>query len=340
MLDASVWSKLSWLESQDAVGTSYERLHKRSLNTRRRLEITAAAKQAREYFVQASRSDLSVRPLLTFYGVSSLSRACVLLIGKHEGESSLQTGHGLRQVGWRNKLNGNLATALEGLNALSVETCDGLYLDLAKHTNNQNCLHTNSSAVDWSVSYEVPQSGQCVSLESLVSRMPDLKEELTTSGIESRFEMVNNISYSQDSGLLIKKGNKKSSSVFLAYEELGYTRNSDVGSEKLSCSSDIFAKSPVQLLNSLVDLPFPVPNLFLVEPLWGGVSQICFTFKISFILGMLARYFPTHWMNLINGAKGDRHRSIIIKCQRVVEVTFPFLIEELIRYNETMVEKG
>jgi hypothetical protein len=34
-------------------------------------------------------------------------------------------------------------------------------------------------------------------------------------------------------------------------------------------------------------------------------SQLSITYMIGFVLGMLARYFPTHWVSLAQGNKGD-----------------------------------
>ena len=59
---------------------------------------------------------------------------------------------------------------------------------------------------------------------------------------------------------------------------------------------------------------------------------------VSFILGMLARYFPTHWMALIHGSKGDSLWPAMCRAQEVVEHTFPELVAEFIRW--TINEKG
>lgn len=84
-MDKEIWQQLLSLEDRDVTQQWFSKLHGRKLNVRRAKEINAAAKQAREYFRNASNSNYSVRPLLTYYGVASLSRAlCYYYAGKAE----------------------------------------------------------------------------------------------------------------------------------------------------------------------------------------------------------------------------------------------------------------
>ena len=63
-MKSDVWQQLLALESVDLVSNWHSQIHKRTLNLRRAHEITASAKQAREYFRNASNADVTVRPLL------------------------------------------------------------------------------------------------------------------------------------------------------------------------------------------------------------------------------------------------------------------------------------
>ncbi|HED31596.1 MAG TPA: hypothetical protein ENN50_07950 [Prosthecochloris aestuarii] len=74
-MNQETWLRLLSLESRDITQQWFQRIHGRELNARRAREINAAAKQSREFFRNAADSNYSVRPLLTFYGVASLSRA-------------------------------------------------------------------------------------------------------------------------------------------------------------------------------------------------------------------------------------------------------------------------
>ena len=51
---------------------------------------------------------------------------------------------------------------------------------------------------------------------------------------------------------------------------------------------------------------------------------------VSYVLGMLVRYYPTHWMSLTKGDKGDEWWPTINRAQQFVEQSFPELVIELI----------
>ncbi len=65
-MNRQVWHELLPLESRDMTQQWFENMHSARLKPRRAREINAAARQAREYFRNASNADYSVRPLLTF----------------------------------------------------------------------------------------------------------------------------------------------------------------------------------------------------------------------------------------------------------------------------------
>ena len=82
-MNTEVWQNLLSLESRDAVTAWFTQIHGRELSGRRSREIIAAARQAREFFRNSASSNFSVKPLLTFYGVASMSRSLTLLLQPH-----------------------------------------------------------------------------------------------------------------------------------------------------------------------------------------------------------------------------------------------------------------
>lgn len=340
MYDAGIWNKLAWLESQDAVGVWHSKIHQRILNTRRRMEITAAARQAREYFAQAASADLAVKPLLTFYGVSCLSRASILLVGKHCGETTLASSHGLQTLGWGKKLDGELPSALKNIGKLGVKTCKGLYMDLVHHTDNMICIHVRSSAVEWQLSYPAPELGAETDFDALITRLPDLKDEVLNIGLPVKFIQVTDLTYNTQEGLKATVQGQIPDNVSSCYAAAGYTFNTDGNQNSISASTDIFAMSPMQFVHRHQNAFIRIPDLHISETLWKGSSPICLIFKTSYILGMLSRYYPTHWMSLVNGAKGDLYRSLLLQSQNLVERIFPELVFELINHKAHLVQKN
>jgi hypothetical protein len=148
-MQQDVWQFLLSLENRDTIARWFQKIHSREINARRAKEIMASAKQAREYFRNSDRSDNSVRPLLTFYGVAGISRALTLLLRRTGGEESLARSHGLEAVSWGPHLSGEITVSLGALPDLRIRTCACLFMDFAAQTKNRLSIHVRSSAVDW-----------------------------------------------------------------------------------------------------------------------------------------------------------------------------------------------
>lgn len=332
-MNQEIWQQLLSLESRDIVRKWFKKIHDRELNTRRSREINSAAKQAREYFRNANNSDYSVRPLLTFYGVASLSRALLLLLKSNGGEESLKGSHGLETINWSNILSGELSEGLKALGELKVKTCSGLFTEFLKQTNNKICIHVNSSVVNWKLNYDIPEQNQEISLLDLFSRIPDLEKDYKKISTERKYSNVNEMTYSAEKGF---RGIVRSTSFNHfkdSYQELGYNIDCKEQWCELTANTEIFSNNLPLLIHTYIHKTFSsIPTLFIAEPFSGNVkySQLGITYLTSYFLGMLVRYYPTHWISLITSDKGDAMYPLLNRAQHFVENTFPELIIELI----------
>lgn len=332
-MDHEVWQQLLSLESRDILQKWFENIHGRELNARRAREISASSRQAREFFRNASVSNYSVRPLLTFYGVASLARALSLLLRRHGGEEGLKRGHGLETVGWTHQLSGKISAGLEGLGGLRVRTCSGLFSDLAKETNNRISIHVRSSGVDWRLNYRLPNFGDEISLKDLMARVPDLNKDYKIVSDDIKYSAINEMTYDSDTGFKAKVAANDFEKFKNSYEDMGYKIERSGDLFIISGTSERFSENTPQFMHAYIDKLFEtIPRLFIVAPFPGGnvYSQLCITYIFSYILGMLARYYPTHWISLIQGEKGDALWPTINRAQRFVEQSFPELAIELI----------
>ncbi|MYC89301.1 MAG: hypothetical protein F4X22_13855 [Gemmatimonadales bacterium] len=333
-MNRAIWQKLLSLESRDITQQRFEQIHSRTLNARRAREINAAARQAREYFRNGSNSDHSVRPLLTFYGVASLSRALLLLLKPDGGEEGLNRGHGIEAVRWGEVVSGGNIDGLPRLNELRICVRSGLFSDFMKYTRNRMSMHIRSGGVDWRFCYDLPDHAEQISVGDLFSRIPDLWEDYSDLSDVRRHVAVQDLSYSEDNGLQVKIRKENSSGIISAYQELGYAAVDDGESCALTCSADRAEREIPQFVHTYVNKMFgAIPKLFIAEPFPGGArySQLCMTYMVSFVLGMLVRYFPTHWIALVQGEKGDSMWPTIVRAQQVVEESYPELVAEMIR---------
>lgn len=335
-----IWQRLLLLESRDAVDRAYSRIHGRALNARRSKEIGAAARQGREFFRNAVSADFSVKPLLTFYGVASLSRSLTLILRLEGGEEGLARGHGLETVGWPKTLSGPVSTSLAALGDLSVRTCEGLFSDLIHHTRNRVCFHVRSSAVDWRADCDIPPAGIEVRLVDLLERLPDLQTGASSLGLVRRCAGVHDMTFSVEDGFWAKLVAEEFETFSASYEQTGYNVSIAEKSAELTASAELIGKEFPQFIHAYVQKTFgSIPRLLLAERFASKAcySQLGVTYLMSYFLGMLCRYFPTHWISLIQGEKGDAYWPILNRAQHYVEQAYPELVIELL---QDIIEQG
>ena len=321
------------LESRDIVQQRFRRIHSRDLSARRAREINAAAKQAREYFHNSSNADYSVRPLLTFYGVASLSRALVLLLRAEGGEECLTPSHGLETVGWGEVMSGSTSKGLRNLSQLKIRMRGGLFSDFVEHTHNKVLLHLISSPVQWGMTYGTPDAAVEISVDDLFSRIPDLRNDYSVLCDLPQYAMVNNLSFTKEDGLRVEVYQRDFVELSDYFTSQGYTLSLEGKWCVLSCDAETSNKVYPLFIHTYLNKEFGLlRRLYLAVPFPGGAcySQLCMTYMVSFILGMLARYYPTHWMALIHGSKGDSLWPAMSRAQEVVEHTYPELVAEFI----------
>jgi hypothetical protein len=328
------WQQLLSLESRDIAAIWFKKIHGRDLNARRTKEITASAKQAREFFRNSHEANNSVKPLLTYYGVASLARALTLLLRRNGGEEGLTKAHGLEAIDWGNQLSGDLSIGLNALSGLKIRTCAGLFTDLAKETKNRMSMHVRSGGVDWRINYPQPSLGDEILFGQLTARIPDLQKEHAVLSADPMYAFINEMSYSPTDGLNIKVIASEPLKHFKnEYAAMGYDFQEAGQLMIMSGSAELMSSHTPQFMHTYVYKMFhSIPSLALIAPLPGGnrYSQLCVTYMVAYTLGMLARYFPTHWVSLAQGDKGDALWPTLNQAHRLVEESFPELVAEMI----------
>ena len=246
----------------------------------------------------------------------------------------LTKGHGLEVSQWSDVLSGEISDALRNLSKLEVKTCHGLFEDFLKAVKNTTYLHTCSSGVDACIPYPIPDVCKRISLEELLSRIPDLEQDAKDC-FSMNCAIVGSLSKGPDGGLVINCSFDDASSVAECYRNIGYAiKEIDSSRYSFGCSIDLFALKPPYFFHSYIRKTFGcIPQLYIAVPLncacYYCEMGICYL--ISYFMGMLSRYFPTHWVSLVNGGPGDRLWPIINRAQNYVESVFPELIVELIQ---------
>ena len=77
-----------------------------------------------------------------------------------------------------------------------------MFSELVKETDNRITIHVNSAGINWSINYDVPESGMVFTLDELLSRIPDLQPDLKELGIVERFASVHSLTYTEKDGFV------------------------------------------------------------------------------------------------------------------------------------------
>ncbi len=335
-MNSKHWRRSLRFESAELVKRLYRTLHNRDLNTTRSRQIVAAYWQGKEYYRNALQADMSVRPLLLFYGVSSFARMLSLLLKRTDGEETLTRGHGLQCLGWSNLLTADVARSLRRVGQLEVNSCGGLFTDLVRATENRSCLHIASSAVDWSISQTITLSIQ-LAFNDILQRIPDARPEYELWKEEPPLSLfVHALTATHVSGLTMRTTNQSNfhsivnaASPYMHVTTTDGQRTWTVDSNNVDTFFDDFL-----FLNAFVDKGFgPIPNLCVCPALPNRtvLAQIPMTFLLSYFLGMLCRYYPSHWMALVRGTVGDEIWPLMQACIRYIEEAYMQLVMEFIQ---------
>ena len=329
----NIWQRLLSLETRDVTQRRFKKIHGRNLNARRAREINSAAKQAREYFGNAYNCDHSVRPLLTFYGVSCLSRALLLALRMEGGEEGLKPGHGIETVDWRSIMSGSVARGLRRLSELRIRTCAGLFSDFVTSTRNRMSMHVNSGGVDWRVYYDTPELGMELTVGDLFSRIPDLQRDYSDISSQERLSVVQSLKYSPEEGFEAKVDYRTFAEFSETYRNFGYDITVTEKTCILTCDKETLKQAIPQFVHAYLEKLFgAIPRLYITEPFSSSsrYSQLCITYLVAYVLGMLVRYYPTHWMALIRGEQGDAIWPTIYRANQLVEESYPELVAEML----------
>jgi len=295
-----IWSRLSYFESEH---NAKEFLKKFSLSNNELADTASSLaytiKTAREYYEAAERVTVLTQPLLIFYGMTALSK--VLFISTH-GKKSPSTEHGLRKIkGW----NGVFAE-------LSVVVGkDGTFPQFHGCYNKEN-LHNLT-----------------FSMKELVSLVPEVKVEFETVYKEEKSQALKILRrpdgiHIVDTELDRYKDLAKLIFTIPGVNEIYLPHTQEVEDKLILYYSGIDRAAKDLAVRAVSG------EEYLVIPLIKGSKNIFLPemsvhFLTMYLLGMLSRYQPKEWGEII---KGEESGEIYI-IRKFLEATtrkFPNLI--------------
>ena len=103
--EANAWDFFANYELFELIKKAYVERHNQTPNTTRSRQIAAPFVHARGFYRAAGVSDLTIKPLLLYYGALALTRGLVLMLTKGLAEATLAQSHGLTTKNWQASLS-------------------------------------------------------------------------------------------------------------------------------------------------------------------------------------------------------------------------------------------
>ena len=323
------WYALREFETRDITARSFEKRHSLQPSAKKVRQISSNFIQAREYFRSASAADFTVRPLLQYYGVASLSRGITLFLNVDSRESTLKQGHGLETIRWSE----TLSDGLNNTGNLGIRVSGGTFHDLLLATGNKFYFRHNTSAVSWFVGASVPEPSSVFTFSEIAARVPGLKSQYLAWTEDRSVEMTTLNSFKRDDGnglfefKVPLSGEPNIDALFpqssYSYREI--ERNSDSVVVKINQAAVPFFAQSTGVFN--------IGNVVLYPNLDSGIyfTPLAAGYMASYILGMLCRYFPTSWISASRSEKGDAVYPLVTRMLDWIQDTYPAMIVDILR---------
>lgn len=304
-----------WLRDHGEAGASEQRLQ----------SIVSTFRQARSYFDSSLRSDISVKPLLLYYSALGLAQGCVLATNRGMIESQIEKGHGLRVIDSGN--NEDISDMPIGILKF------GSFGQFVKTTGNYTlCRNFISSDLGfvWRHSPIIPK--QSIRFDSILSRIPDLLPQYVRWKKIILVQRIENIERTENSSIKI---------VFPNYAA-GYQTTPESLRQWLSdCVNEaanwhenglVFESAaesgkwpPIWYIHEGRQYSgFDGLVAYLIEPFDEGVdfSKPAATLLLAYSIGMLVRYYPSRWNNIVSGRLGDGALPTLLSAVSFIGVDF------------------
>jgi YaaC-like Protein len=335
------WAELSLFESRDLVERKFRERHERYLSAEKAREIVSAVAQSREFFRSAAAAADLVRPLLLYYGVLTLSRALILFLQPAHREATLKPSHGLSAVEWGQ----HLSSGVQNLPTLRIRFEGGTLSELAEATHNRErtliwvAPYPNRGLFSQEGSITYP-SGFELTAKDVLGRLPDiapLYEEIFAELPSCMPAFVFHLSASTHTdvdvfplnGRLITEGDLRQTFGLNDVTEFRQATQHNFKRPELHWSWRIPHTTEQELKAALPHVAMDSKgDTYCVRQLPNGVrmSTLSLLFAAAFIAGMLARYYPTHWLSLLGRQKGDISLPLLRETLKTVESRYPELV--------------
>lgn len=326
-----VWNELLEFESKDLLERFFKNYHNSDINDWKVQEVSSNFIQGREYFKSTRDASITVKPLLLYYGIVSLSRGLTLILRPKLREANLKGSHGLEVKNWSEVLTSR------NFEEIRVVVGEGTFSDLINATDNCNYLRVDADGVNFKTSLISPPDGYSIHFRDLFNFLPDLDKEFKIWTNDS----LPTLTYSAHN-LLRRVSEKNTMTVWDRGESDEFISKFFPGQFCSDRTIDRFDNRIIVRYNQSKWSPnytqrwYGALNLgdMCIAPVLDGdigFNSLSAMFAISYVLGMMARYFPSTWISLGRVQKGDKIFPLVNKSLNFLQEIYPQAVLDFLR---------
>lgn len=332
MVTSRFLSDLVYFESVDLLRRRFEENHSRVLSSGKGREIASHFRQGREFFETARHAPLLVKPLLLYYAVLSWARGLILFQDPRLRESALKKAHGLAACDWQRALSGGMRS----IGDLLIRVEPGTFSQLTSATRNVQSFRGGGANPLLERGAEEVLPGTLLTARDVWARIPRL-----AAAFEVTFEEPAYL-YRGSEALTAAEG----SQLFLRpFSPLARPLEPEEIHNRLQLPANVgvrrssWSKGYEYALTLRSSDGFEWGGLLwgsdstVVAPFAGGLrlSNLSTLFISAYILGMLVRYHPTRWADLVHRGDGDVALPLVREATQSIQSDFPRALSEALQ---------
>lgn len=322
-----IWDELLHYETRDLVESFFKEKHNSEVNAWKIHEVTSNFIQAREYFESAKSAGFTVRPLLLYYGVLSLSKALILSMTPKLTEHTLKPSHGLDIKNWSDSIKNR------NFENLQVGIGNGSFSELVSSTENMNLLRHTMNAVNWKSKLTIPPYGSTVTLKELYNYLPDLDKEYEKwTGSKIPFAVIESFMHQDKLEIVTVRPNFNDAGLVDLWFPPAYCQNRTVNNQGSNISVSHESNWSPNITQKWTGA-FDIGDAAIVPVLNNdiGFNVLSAMFAISYTYGMMARYYPSVWISLRRVEKGDKIYPLIHASLNLIENKYPMVVLDFLK---------
>lgn len=334
------WDVLVNYESQELVRRRYKERHGREANAGHAAEICSSFTQGIAYFGSAKNADRVVRPLLLYYGVLSLARGAAIFLRKGRREASLSPAHGLIPIAWGE----TLVQPGCDIGDLRVRVAEsGSIHEFADATANQTLLRLAQNKINQVLSHDPLIAGQEFTLADILSRLPELMQQYARwrpdgrcaiGGVDTNSPTGSVIITLRKHDGLVDVDRDRVNRIVEHFEIETVQETEDTWRVAIRVAQDVIAnqRNIPGVWDYVPQNMLGIGSLCLVGRYPGGWfgSKPVALFALAYILGMLARYFPSRWTSLARNYGKDGGAPTLLSAMATIEEQIPQIVADFL----------